>query len=313
VNGEPLGEQHFAVGVAAKGTNPPSQPEDLPHSHGEFDRNPARNLDEWAFHEDVRLEGEHHQEQANATDYEQFAMRFKGLADMGPVEMALAAELIAWAWTPRLAVSDKTRMRGTIVAGRLEREWAKRAPFPSPLAAFRFFVEADPRIGMGTGRSYNIAEDREQDVRARVRAMVLGRQRPEAKDGRQAAGFLPQDFMPAKQTRSAVEGVVGEDKVFLHAVVGQCIDRAGLDPLNLVILRRLRVEGAKAQALADELRKLARIDESAEAIAQRAKRALFALTDQFLERGLVPGTQGRAVRRQRVEAMAPTVLPRVGQ
>lgn len=302
MNGEALDDRHYPVGRCMADVDPPPQPDPWPHSAYGFDRHPLRNFDTWCFERDAELAAAEREQQASATDFAEFAARFRGCADLGLVEMALAAELILLAWRPRMSPSERNDARGTVIAGRLERERTKRAPFPSALAALAFALTNAATIGLGTGRSYRIAEDSVNATRARARLARTGRVLPRSANGERAGGYLPVEFMPAKQDRNGcIGGAVGEDAVFLDAVVDQCIGRANIEAIDLVILRKLRIERVKASVVADDLRRWAALDLSAEAVGKRAARALMALAEQFQARGLIPPMQG--VRPRQVRAV----------
>ncbi len=79
-----------------------------------------------------------------------------------------------------------------------------------------------------------VAADRDEDVAARARMRVRGRERPKGADGVEAAGWLPADWMQAKQSRNgSTGGAAGDGLVELRVDVGRAVAAAGLAPRDL--------------------------------------------------------------------------------
>lgn len=139
--------------------------------------------------------------------------------------------------------------------------WAIKAlPTEAPIGSVREAMTTSPGLlGVGSGRSYSVAADRDEDITERRRARARGRlpmvtRVRETMDGvtryASAGGFLPIEYMPAKQSHNgSTGGARGEDAAEVYAEVQVALRGAALGVLEQRILdeiERRKVNGAKA-------------------------------------------------------------------
>lgn len=94
------------------------------------------------------------------------------------------------------------------------------------------FVIVEPVFGIGAV-NLEVAEDTNDTIKARARRAFGGRPIPLASDGTPAAGFLPYDDMPAKQTHTHAGRCRGIERVNLYVDTLRCIGAANLSRLAL--------------------------------------------------------------------------------
>lgn len=151
-------------------------------------------------------------------------------------------------------IEEVDATRGTITmrmqkahAGR----WVVRAlPIDAPLNSVRDALMLDPGlIGVGRGRGYDVAADKDEDLAERRRTRALGRlptvtRVRESVDGvtryASAGGFLPVEYMPAKQSNNgSTGGARGQERAELSAEVHMAIRGVDLGVLERRILSEL--------------------------------------------------------------------------
>ncbi len=120
------------------------------------------------------------------------------------------------------------------------------AAFGSVGAALGFLVYNDHPIGLGAGAWVQdgdevrlaVAEDRPEHVKAKARMLRLGRELPPGRDGSESRGWLPTEFMPAKQSQSgSTGGSKGLHRAELAADIRRAIamSRIGVVDLGLLV------------------------------------------------------------------------------
>lgn len=142
---------------------------------------------------------------------------------LGPLAMTLFDEARRLAGTPELQVAE-VRRRGEV-------------PFGSVGHALEFLTR---EIDLGIGAiGYQLAEDREEDLRARSLHLRRGRALPETFGAAGAVpigGWLPADFMPVRSSRSSTGRVRGEDAVGLRVSVLCAVRRSKISRADFGLL-----------------------------------------------------------------------------
>ena len=142
---------------------------------------------------------------------------------LGPLAVTLWDEARRLSGTPELQVGE-FRRRGDV-------------PFGSVGHALEFLTrEVD--IGLGA-IGYQLAEDKDEDLRARALQLRRGRALPEDPGGGAVpiGGWLPADFMPVRPTRASSSGRVrGEDAVGLRVSVLCAVRRSKISRADFGLL-----------------------------------------------------------------------------
>lgn len=265
-----------------------------------FERTPRFSLDAWIRETDEKLDAAINATHGTTFELTEIAERFSGALgpDASHVEVEVIGTLALLLWGADKRGSQETRIR---------REERKHAPFPGVIQAVDFWLYDDKRVGTGPV-NFNVAENRDEDVRARARAQSRGRALPVLSDGKRARGYLPVDFMPAKQSRNgSTGGARCEGAAILRADVHRAILASGVGAIDLEMFiardvggwRKVKVPGSKktknvflkirAIDIAERFNaKLGADLTSAEAIGKRIGRTRNAIALQLDLRGLIP-------------------------
>lgn len=287
VGGEELTQDHCPAGKALRDL----REQDYPEPGYRYETQPDQsNLERWLFEADARFDAAHDAEQKAVENLDAWTAKWgKGYSGWADAEMVFAMGFALWA-RMRVGASDVLPTIRQHLDRFTGRSYEERPPFGNAGAAYEFWVRGETAIGRGTGRNYNLAEDRDEDIRARARARHKG-----------------VEFMPAKQSMNGhTGGAVGEDRVGLRADVEQAIKAAKLETIDMVILHHLRILKTTAGNLAKALKDHAGLEMSREAVGKRASRALNRIGERLLERQLIPGSSVRPrVRPPEARDMAP--------
>lgn len=239
-----------------------------------------------------------------------------------PIHAALVGALWISAWDQAMREGGNSEMQVANM-GRPD-----GFPFGSVGAALAFRM-AEFRLGTGPV-NLALSEDRDEDVKARLRAKAVGRPRPANERGEVVGGFLPIEYMPAKQSDNGNLGTCrGHERLMLAIRIdrGIRLSKVGLAELALLvqmdvgearkhtgekcwcgarcwrgdkdafsIARRRWVENVRLRA-ADVAKTTG---ETAKQIGQRAKRIRDTLHDEFALLELVAARR----KRERREALA---------
>lgn len=182
---------------------------------------------------DAELDAEEHRRTRQATRlYHEIPAALRALAGPDPSAIwATILETIAtvsreWAW--QLSGTDETPERARVRKG--------TAVFGTVGQALAHALHSGHLLGLGP-QTFVVAEDQEADVNMRRTLRARGRQRPLDDRGQQRPGYLPIEWMPAKQSRAGILGGTKSGRqVDLRADVVAAIEATRIDGRPLTVL-----------------------------------------------------------------------------